>query len=117
MRNDGSGEPYESLLELRTDKIRNFLSVASYEGVSDVWVVQYEYLVHKGTQHLLDRLAEWTGVEPNCEAKPPQTRKPKKSRLIPPEFARHVREHLNWTVEGWIGFEPDPKREETQWDW
>jgi hypothetical protein len=117
MRNDGSGEPYANLLELRTDKIRNFMTVADYQGVADLWVLQYEYLVHKGTQHLVDRVAEWTGITPRCAAKPPQNRKPKKSRTIPPDFARHVRKHLNWTVEKWIGYEPDLKREEVNWDW
>jgi len=117
LRNDGSGEAYDNILEMRTDKIRNFLSVADYEGVTDVWVVQYEYLVHKGTQHFLNRMAEWTGVEPKCEPKPPQIRTPKKSRILEPEFARHIREHLNWTVEGWIGFKPQKEREELPWEW
>jgi hypothetical protein len=118
MRNDGSGEPYANLLELRTDKIRNFLSVSSYEGVANVWVLQYEYLVHKGTQQLLDRVAEWTGVSPNCTAKPPQVRQPKKSRMLAPDMARHIRNHVNWTVEGWLGYEPDMTREEqVPYDW
>ena len=62
MRNDGSGLPYDSIMEMRTDKIRNFLTVANYKGVADLWVLQYEYLVLKGTQHLLDRIEEWTGI-------------------------------------------------------
>jgi hypothetical protein len=117
MRNDGSGEPYPNIMELRTDKIRNFLSVADYQGVADAWAVQYEYLLLKGTSHLLHRIEEWTGVKPMCEHKPPQIRKPKKSRRIPVSFAAFVRENVNWTVEGWIGYDIDHKREEETDEW
>lgn len=114
MRNDGSGKPYNNILELRSDKIRNFLSVANYPGVADVWVIQYEYLLAKGTAKLLQRIKEWTGVEPRCRTKPPQYRKPRKSRRIPAEFANHVREHLNWTTEAFIGYEIELDRETRQ---
>ena len=113
MRNDGSGLPYDNILEMRTDKIRNMLSVVNYEGVADMWVLQYEYLVGKGTDHLLTKIEEWTGLTRQCRAKEPQNRKPKLSRVISPEFASHVRRHLNWTVEEWIGFQPELSREET----
>ena len=86
MRNDGSGRPYDNIMEMRTDKIRNFLSVANYKGVADLWVLQYEYLVLKGTQHLIDRIEEWTGIPPRCQAKPPQLRKPKASRVCCPKW-------------------------------
>jgi len=117
MRADGSGEPYDNIMEMRTDKIRNFLSVANYPGVSDAWVVQYEYLLSKGTAHLLQRLEEWTGIKPNCKAKPPQNRKQKKSRFVSKEFAAHVRQRLNWTVENWIGYEIDLSREQDAQEW
>ena len=117
MRNDGSGEPYANLLEMRTDKIRNFLSVVDYEGVADVWVLQYEYLVHKGTQNLIDRVAEWTGIEPKCQAKGTQVRKPKNTRILPTDMARHIRENLDWDMERSIGYNIDLKREEVGWDW
>lgn len=108
MRNDGSGEPYDNILEMRTDKIRNHLSVKNYEGVADLIVSRYENLVNKGTRHLLDRIEEVTGVKPNCQAYPPQAGRVNERLLqITPGFAAHVREHLNWTVEGWIGFEPE----------
>jgi hypothetical protein len=117
MRNDGSGLPYANILELRSDKIRNFLNVSTYKGVADVWVLQYEYLVNAGTENLLRKIEQYTGVEARCPPKPAQIRTPKASRVLEPEFAAHVRQHLNWTVEGWIGFEPEPKREEPQAEW
>jgi hypothetical protein len=117
MRNDGSGLPYDNIMEMRSDKIRNFLSVVDYPGVADVWNIQYEFLVQMGTQHLLDRIQQWTGIVPQCTAKDPQTRAPKASRVISPEFAAHVRQHLNWTVEAMIGYEPELARENAPVEW
>ncbi|KAL7574652.1 hypothetical protein ACA910_003000 [Epithemia clementina (nom. ined.)] len=105
MRNDGSGKPYANILELRSDKIRNFLSVRKYPNVADVWVTQYEYLLDKGTLGLIRHIQEWTGVEPRCKAFPPQVRATKNTRIITPDFAQHVREHLNWTVEAMVGYQ------------
>ena len=36
LRHDGSGQPYENLLDLRRDKIRNFLQVADFPNISRV---------------------------------------------------------------------------------
>ena len=118
MRNDGSGIPYNNIMELRADKIRNFLSTSQYPGVADVWVLQYEFLLQTGTQHLLDRISEWTGITPTCEAKPPQIRKQKiKERTVTPDFAAYVRKNLNWTVEKLIGYEVEMHREQAAHDW
>jgi hypothetical protein len=117
MRNDGSGIPYANIMEMRTDKIRNFLGVHDYAGVADVWVLQYEYLVATGTKHLIDRIEEWTGVKAQCKTKEPQLRKPKLSRMISPDFSKFVRENINWTVEELIGYSPEPKREEPPKEW
>ena len=117
MRNDGSGTPYNNIMELRTDKIRNFLSTSQYPGVADVWILQYEFLLQTGTQHLLDRISEWTGITPTCEAKPPQIRKQKMTRKVTPDFAAYVRKNLNWTVEKLIGYEVELQREQAAHDW
>lgn len=103
MRNDGSGKPYDNIMELRTDKIRNFLSMKEYDGIADVWAVQYEYFLTKGTQELLDEITRWTGIQPNCTARPPQQRR---NRPVEREMADFIRGHLNWTVEAWIGYGP-----------
>lgn len=117
MRNDGSGEPYDSIIDLRADKIRNFLSVRDYPNVADVWIVQYEYLVSKGTRDLIRKLEFWTGIQANCEVKPPQFRKQRRTRTVSREFAEHVRKHVNWTVESWIGYNVEPHREDVVQEW
>ena len=117
MRNDGSGLPYANILELRSDKIRNFLSVRKFPNVADVWAVQYEYLLRTGTQNLLRRIQQWTGVVPDCQPHPTQVRQPKKTRFVTPEFAKHVRLHLNWTVEAMIGYNIEWTREDPPREW
>jgi hypothetical protein len=101
MRNDGSGLPYNNIMEMRTAKIENFLSVQDYPGIAAVWTVQYEYLLQRGTQHLVDRIAEWTGIEPHCKTYAPQLRR---DRPLESDFVDYVTEHLNWTAEELIGY-------------
>jgi hypothetical protein len=116
MRNDGSGLPYDNILEMRTDKIRNFLlDVPTFPNIADVWTVQYEYLVFAGTQNLIDRISEWTGIVPKCKGIPAQNRPTKSSRMVRAEFAQHVRLNLNWTVESWLGYQPELKYELAPW--
>lgn len=103
MRNDGSGEPYANILEMRTDKIRNFMTVKDYEGVADVWITQYEYLLTKGTKSMIDEISKLTGIRPTCKPFPAQQRR---SRPIDADMADYIRKHLNWTTESWIGYSP-----------
>lgn len=103
MRNDGSGEPYANIMEMRSDKIRNIMEIKDFPGVADLWMVQYEYMLAHGTQELLDRITEWTGIKPMCDAFPPQFRR---QRNMTDDFVQYVTSHLNWTVEELIGYEP-----------
>mgnify|MGYP005843947633 CR=1 FL=1 len=103
MRNDGSGEPYDNIMEMRSDKIRNTLEIKDFEGVADLWMIQYEYMLSHGTKELLDRITEWTGVKPKCKPYPPQDRR---VREVPEDFIQFITDHLNWTAEAHIGYEP-----------
>lgn len=104
-------------MEMRTAKIQNFLETAKFQGVADLWVVQYEFLLANGTQSLLDRIHQFTGVQPNCKPKDPQNRPRKPGRVIEPEFAKFVRQHIDWTVEAMVGYEPQLRYEEKPADW
>jgi hypothetical protein len=104
MRNDGSGKPYDNIMELRTDKIRNFMSLKDYEGVVDAWTIQYEYLVKKGTKEMIDQIAEVTGVQPRCKPYPAQDRA---ARSVNADMVGYINRHLNWTVESLIGYAQD----------
>lgn len=116
MRPSSGGHPFANIMEMRTAKIENFLSIQDYPGIAAVWAVQYEFLLQRGTEHLLKRISEWTGVEPRCEAYPPQLRR---ERPFEAGFVKHITEHLNWTVEELIGYgkyksRPAPADEKNQ---
>eukprot|EP00545_Synedropsis_sp_CCMP1620_P012623 CAMPEP_0119026382 /NCGR_PEP_ID=MMETSP1176-20130426/35351_1 /TAXON_ID=265551 /ORGANISM="Synedropsis recta cf, Strain CCMP1620" /LENGTH=159 /DNA_ID=CAMNT_0006982083 /DNA_START=424 /DNA_END=903 /DNA_ORIENTATION=+ len=101
LRQDGSGKPFKNIMEMRAAKIRNFLEVADYPGIADLWLLQYEYLLQEGTDHLLRRIEEWTGMARQCEAYPPQERR---VRNISRTFVRAINEHLDWSAEALIGY-------------
>lgn len=101
MKQDGSGDHFANIMEMRSAKIRNFLEVRDYVGVADVWTVQYEYLLTKGTEHLLTKIEEWTGVKRNCQSSPPQLRR---KRPLSRTFAKFLNKELDWSAEGLIGY-------------
>ena len=101
LRHDGSGKPYNNIMELRSAKIRNFIEVRDYEGIADVWTIQYEYLLSKGTDRLLSKIEEWTGVKRSCTAYPAQNRR---KRRLSKTYAKYVNKHLDWSAEGLIGY-------------
>ena len=109
LRQDGSGKPFKNIMEMRAAKIRNFLGVREHVGIADVWTIQYEYLLTKGTDHLLEKIEEWTGVKRQCEAFPAQNRR---KRPLSRTFAKYVNKNLDWSAEGLIGF----TQEEVAWD-
>uniref|UniRef100_A0A7S2S6T4 Sulfotransferase domain-containing protein n=1 Tax=Eucampia antarctica TaxID=49252 RepID=A0A7S2S6T4_9STRA len=106
MRNDGSGEPYNNMLELRSDKIKHFLSLKDFKNVEDLWVVQYEDLLQYGTKDILHILEKLTGVQANCKRSPPQTNR--KKREILPKMIKYLNEHVDWQIEHSIGYEQKP---------
>lgn len=101
LRQDGSGMPFKNIMEMRAAKIRNFLEVREYPGIADVWTIQYEYLLTKGTDHLLEKIEEWTGVKRQCQAFPAQNRR---KRPLSRTFAKYVNKNLDWSAEGLIGY-------------
>ena len=101
LKQDGSGEPFANIMEMRAAKIRNFLDAKEYVGVADVWPVQYEYLLSRGTKGMLDKISEWSGVPYKCDPFPVQHRR---KRKLSKRFANYVNEHLDWASEGLIGY-------------
>lgn len=101
MQQDGSGKPFANIMEMRSAKIHNFLDVKNYVGVADVWTIQYEYLLSKGTEELLSAIEEVTGIRRKCKAVGPQVRK---VRNMSRSFAKFLNQHLDWNAEGLIGY-------------
>merc|ERR1712127_227152 len=56
LKQDGSGEPFASILEMRAAKIKNFLSLKDWDWVQDSIPVRYEKLLSEGTDFLISQI-------------------------------------------------------------
>mmetsp|Transcript_11124 Transcript_11124/g.20818 ORF Transcript_11124/g.20818 Transcript_11124/m.20818 type:complete len:215 (-) Transcript_11124:1382-2026(-) len=103
MKNDGSGEPFGSILELRSAKNLNFLSTLDYHFVKQLWIVRYEDMLRWGTDELIREIvvALGGGVTANCTPNPPQKRQ---RRSIGSEELNYLLEHIDWKSEIDIGY-------------
>ena len=101
LRIDGSGQPYDSIIQLRTDKIRNFLETAKYAGVLDHYTVRYEDVVTNGSGEVLSRIEKASGVKAKCKAKPPQILS---ARTYDPTYVKWMNKKVDWSTEALLGY-------------
>lgn len=101
LRVDGSGQPYDSVVQLRRDKIRNFLESAQYAGVAGHLTVRYEDVVTNGSCDILSRIEKATGVSAKCKAKPPQNLS---VRNYDPRYVKWMNDNVDWSTEALIGY-------------
>jgi hypothetical protein len=105
LRNDGSGKPYDNVLAMRKEKIENFLSVADFDRVNEMYVVKYEEAKSHGTAMLVQALEEALGQKAACVpvAGDPNFRE----RNIPSGFREFLKTHVDWETEAKIGYFPN----------
>lgn len=104
LRHDGSGKPYDNILDMRKEKIENFLSVADFERVEDLFVIRYEEAKLFGTSKLIKVLEKSLGMKAACE---PQAGDPNfRERQIPDQFREYLKTHVHWETEEKIGYFP-----------
>ena len=103
LRQDRSGRAYDSILQLRSDKIKNFLNLSSFDGVYAFYPVQFEYMVTQGSAELIDELERITGLNAKCERTIPH--KLRKNEYDE-SFVRWVNDHLDWETENLVGYYP-----------
>ena len=102
--NDPEGRPYANILEMRADKIRNFLESAYYTNVEGFWNYRYESLLKEGTEELVQRIERATGVKRNsdkCKIYEPQNRR---KRPMDATFFDYMVDHVDWKAETMIGY-------------
>lgn len=96
------GEAYNSIIDLRRDKIINFVKeVKEFPWVVDVIDVQYEKLLSDGTEFLLKKIEKISGLKRQCEATSKQIRK---KREINPNMIKWLNDNVDWETEGLIGY-------------
>jgi hypothetical protein len=120
-----AGDPYASILELRADKIRNFLGAATFEGVVDSILVHYEDLVwdddylhlskpYPGISGLLEEIDDRTNLVPDVNAgwfdDGEDYFKAKALGIgtmkLDPYYVQWMDEHVDWDVEMLVGYNP-----------
>jgi hypothetical protein len=101
LNQDGSGNAYGSILQLRSDKIRNFLNVSSFDAVHAFYPVQFEFMVTQGTSELIDELEKVTGFKARCHRVTPHLLQ---EREYDSSFIQWVNDNLDWDTEELIGY-------------
>ena len=110
LHRDGSGLPYDNILQMRKEKILNFMTLGDFHNTYDSWNYRYEALVEEGTDGLISRIEKLTGLVRKCEAAPANKSNHRKltSRPLEKELIRHINRHVDWDVEALIGYKPRP---------
>jgi hypothetical protein len=109
LRRDGSGLPYDNILALRKAKILNFMQLGDFHNTYDSWNYRYEDLAEQGTEGLISRIEELTGLVRKCEASPPKkltNQRRLKFRPLEEKLMKHINDHVDWEVEELIGYKP-----------
>jgi hypothetical protein len=101
------GEPYANILELRSDKIVNFLlEVPLLQDLGGYLAVRFEDLVQNGTRAFLEQVGAMLGLPelpPECQ---PQEPRPEMvgRRKIPDGLRQWVEDHLVLRTERLLGY-------------
>jgi hypothetical protein len=103
LNQDGSGSPYASILQLRSYKIQNFLSLSGFYAVHSFYPVQFEFMVSHGTSELINELEKVTGFKAKCQRQVPR---PIREKEYDPIYLQWVNEHLDWETEKLVGYSP-----------
>ena len=102
LRHDKSGLPYESIIKLRSAKVRNFMEVPNFHGVEAFLPERYEALAKHGTADLLKQVEEISGLKAQC--KPVEGSGEVKHKSVPHDFMEWMNEHHDWDAEAMVGY-------------
>lgn len=109
LQRDRSGQPFDDLLKLRSDKIRNFvLEVPLLMNLGGYSAVRYEDLLQHGTRTFLEQIAKMMGMPSLPPACRPQEPHPERighrSASIPPNVRQWVEDRLVLETEQLLGY-------------
>jgi hypothetical protein len=128
--NDGSGRGFNSIIDLRRDKVMNHLSVAGFGHTRAFLPYRFEDFKANGTAALLRDVEEATGLKAKCNAvygkerdaegrviqSPMATthrrlaeKEISKKRELSAEYIEYMNRFVDWEVERLIGYYPRQK--------
>ena len=104
------GRPFENLLQLRTEKVRNFLSLPERWELAGIGFIQYDSLLGNGLKSLTEDIGRTLGI-PNdneknnnastCPSVAPFEKDPYN---LTDDYKDWVTKAVNWDVENLIGY-------------
>jgi hypothetical protein len=108
LRRDRSQRPFDHLLQLRAEKIVNFLVEVPlvYKELGGYVAARYEDLLREGTTPLLEhvaRLVGLPGLPPGCVPAGPQPERLGR-RSVPDDFRRWIVDHMDRDLERLLGY-------------
>lgn len=108
MQRDGSGRPFSSIIDLRNEKIVNFvLELPMLTDVAGFMVVRYEDILLKGMDFVLKRLQKMLRLPDKamnlCKNIPPQPDR-LKARAVADDFRKYIVEHMDSHLESLLGY-------------
>jgi hypothetical protein len=109
LRRDHSQKPFDNVLQLRAEKIVNFLVEVPlvYKGLGGYVAARYEDLLREGTKPLLEhvaRLVGMPGLPPDCFPAGPQPGRLGR-RPVPNDFKRWIVDHMDRDLERLLGYD------------
>jgi hypothetical protein len=109
LHRDNSGTPFRNILELRAEKIFNFLiEIPVLLDIAGYVPVRYEDLLQHGTRDMMTRVAMAMGLSDlptECIARlgGPQPHR-LEHRMITNEFRQYIYDHVDWDRERLLGY-------------
>ena len=118
MKQDGSGEPFKSVLDMRAAKLQNFVKEIE-NRVEGILVVHFEKLEETDEDEVplfksavLDQVEKWVGTGPSCDLilsefviAPDEPENRDGHSGLAPAFIEAINAKTNWTVEALVGYE------------
>ena len=100
--------PFNNILELRTEKILNFISTMYMEQVQSFLSIKYEDLMFSGVSDLLGRIEMASGLIGSCpDEEYLKFKLPEFKATTDNEYYSYILEHLDWSTELLVGCTAD----------
>ena len=103
---NGSGEPYESVIDMRRDKLENHLAVANWSWVKGHEIAMFDRMSDQSyVSSFLRRIEKQIGLNATCDNIPSPKWKSKKSN-VSQEFMDWITKRVDWEIEAQVGYWP-----------
>ena len=103
---DGSGTPYESIVDMRRDKLLNHIAVDNWTWIKGFELAHFERMSDSlYVDEFLKRVEKHVGLNATCKNIPvPQWKS--KQNTVSKEYIDWITDRVDWDVESLVGYFP-----------